>query len=90
MEDYIKYKWPSSALKREHMIMLSDLRDDTGVPITKLIREAVEFLFDAHMKAVENVEVLEAGHVPDDQGESSPSLMRLPEHSVASQGWRCV
>jgi hypothetical protein len=40
------YPWPGSKLTREDMIKLTELRNRTGKPITKLLHEAVTALYD--------------------------------------------
>ena len=47
--DYPKgYRWPASRLTSAEMMKLSILRNETKQPITKLLREAVDALWEAH------------------------------------------
>ena len=36
------YRWPASRLTKADMMKLTELREETGEPITKLLHEAVE------------------------------------------------
>lgn len=36
------YQWPASAITNVEMAILSGLREETGMPITKLLKLAVE------------------------------------------------
>ena len=45
-DEWMDYQWPSSRLTAEDMRMLHLLRMETKKPITQLIHEAVELMYE--------------------------------------------
>jgi hypothetical protein len=45
-EWWLKYPWPATRLTSEDMEMLCVIRRETGKPITQLLHEAVEVMYE--------------------------------------------
>ena len=51
------YSWPASRLEAIHMAVLSDVRTETGKPISVLLAEAVQLAYGGCSSIVEEVNV---------------------------------
>jgi hypothetical protein len=49
------YAWPASALTTTEMVVLADVREETGKPISVLLKEAVQLAYDGCSSIVEEV-----------------------------------
>jgi len=50
------YAWPASAMTTTEMAVLADMRQETGKPISMLLKEAVQFAYGGCSSVVEEVE----------------------------------
>ena len=49
------YAWPASALTETEMAVLTDVREETGKPISMLLKEAVQLAYGGCSSMVEEV-----------------------------------
>jgi hypothetical protein len=49
------YPWPASALTATEMAVLADVREESGKPITQLLKEAVQLAYGGCSSIVEEV-----------------------------------
>jgi hypothetical protein len=49
------YPWPASALTATEMAVLADVREESGKPITQLLKEAVQLAYGGCSSLVEEV-----------------------------------
>ena len=49
------YAWPASALTSTEMAVLADMREETGKPISILLKEAVQLAYGGCSSIVEEV-----------------------------------
>ena len=64
-----KYQWPANKITSEEMAILFRLRESTGMPINKLLQEAIQKLGEAMNGASESL--AQAGRESSEQATST-------------------